>query len=291
MGMQQPWHIVAKSAYTYTMTLFQSILLGIIQGLTEFLPVSSSAHLILVPWLLGWTHDGGLTFDIALHAGTLVALLIYFRRDWLIFARSVFKLRPHHLSDLSTLKKEPDLQMAAFIVLATIPAAVLGLLLEKHVETVFRNPPLIATTLALMGVILWYVDRTSKKSLSLEKMTLREAMIIGVAQSFALVPGVSRSGSTITAGLLLGFDRAAAARFSFFLSMPIIAGACVFKLRHLNLNDIDTIFMAGITASAISGYLAIGGLLKLLRTRSYGAFAIYRLILSAITWGFILFRS
>jgi undecaprenyl-diphosphatase len=273
------------------MTLFQSIVLGIVQGITEFLPISSSAHLILVPWILGWPHEGGLTFDVALHAGTLVAILFYFWREWYQFTAAAFRLRPKHLKSMEALKADPELKMGLFIVLATIPAAVLGLILEKYVETLFRNPPLNATVLAIVGFILWYVDSRSKRHRSLERLEFKDAMLIGVAQSFALVPGVSRSGATITAGLLLGYDRSAAARFSFFLSMPIIAGACVFKLRHLHLSDIDGVFLAGITASAVSGFVAIGGLLKILKTKSYGVFAIYRILMAAFVWALIFARS
>ena len=194
------------------MTFLQSIVLGLVQGLTEFLPVSSSAHLIIVPWLLGWQEGGGLTFDMALHAGTLLAVLAYFHKDWLALSRAVLRLRWQHL--MQPLSADGEIRLAFFLVVATVPAAILGVLFAEQIESTFRNPPLNAMMLAVMGVVLWLVDKKSRKNLTLEKMSLRQALFVGCLQGFALVPGVSRSGSTITAGLLLGFDRAASARFS-----------------------------------------------------------------------------
>jgi undecaprenyl-diphosphatase len=269
------------------MTLFQSVILGIVQGLCEFLPVSSSAHLIIIPWLLGWD-DGGLTFDVALHFGTLIALIIYFRREWISLFKGIFKIEPSHIFSPDKIV-DPQGKFALFIIYATIPGAIIGFLLEKKAEHAFRSPPLIATFLAVMGIIFWIADKKGKKTKTLDQMTFKDSMLIGVAQGFAVIPGFSRSGVTITTGLFEGYDRVAAARFSFFLSMPIIAGACILKLRHLTGADLTPSFIAGILAAAISGYLAIGGLMKFIQTRSYGIFAIYRVLVGIAVW--IIFLS
>jgi undecaprenyl-diphosphatase len=272
----------------YPMTLLQSIVLGIVQGLGEFLPISSSAHLILVPWLLGW-EDHGLTFDVALHFGTLMALLVYFRHEWINLISAAFKFRPHHLKGGST-KTDQDVQMLINIIFATIPGAVLGLLLEKKVETVFRDPKLIVFTLSGMGLALWIVDKKSRKTRGLKEVSLTDALIIGVSQGLALFPGISRSGVTITTGLFRGFDRQSAARFSFMLSMPITAGACLLKLRHLTAADLTPNFITGVVVSGIVGYLAIGGLIRFLQTRSYGVFAAYRVIVALVVAAVLLYR-
>jgi len=268
------------------MSVFQGLVLGIVQGIAEFLPISSSAHLIIIPWLLGWD-DGGLTFDVALHAGTLVALLVYFRKEWMLLIKGLLKIKsPNFLSP--NLAPDPDTRMALFITYGTIPGALMGLLLEKKAEHAFRSPVLIATTLAIMGVILWIADKHSKKTKTLDQMTLKDSLMIGIAQGFAVIPGFSRSGVTISTALVQGFDRQASARFSFFLSMPIIAGACVLKLRHLTVGDLTAPFLVGVAAAAVSGYFAIGGLIKFLQTRSYGAFAAYRVLVGVAIWLIVL---
>lgn len=261
------------------MTVLQSLVLGIVQGLSEFLPISSSAHLILVPWLLGWD-EGGLTYDVALHLGTLLAVLVYFRADWIHITKTFFK---HGFKG-----KTVDQKMPVYLFLATIPGGVLGLLLEKKAEHDFRNPLVIAITLAVMGVVLWLVDKYSKKSKNLKELTLSDALLIGVAQGFALFPGVSRSGVTILTGLSRGLDRPSAAKFSFLLAMPITLGACVFKLRHLQGSDMTPVFLTGVIASTVFGYLAIDGLIKFLQKRSYGVFAAYRVLVGLVVAGIIL---
>ncbi|MDZ4676512.1 MAG: undecaprenyl-diphosphatase UppP [Oligoflexia bacterium] len=271
------------------MTILQSIILGIVQGLGEFLPISSSAHLIIVPWLMGWP-DHGLTFDIALHFGTLTALLIYFHREWYELSLACLRLRPKHFKP-GALNNDTNLRLALYIVIATIPGAILGLLLEHHVETVFRNPKLIAFTLSGMGIALWIVDKKAPKSRDIVSLTLKDAVIIGISQGLALFPGISRSGITITTGLLRGLDRGAAARFSFMLSMPITAGACILKLRHLTAADFTNSFIVGVIVAAIFGYLAIGGLIRFLQTRSYGVFAVYRVVLALIIGVVIFYRG
>jgi undecaprenyl-diphosphatase len=275
------------------MSLFHSVVLGIIQGIGEFLPISSSAHLIIIPWFLNWD-DGGLTFDVALHAGTLIALLIYFRTEWInlllslrrLNSKSYLLLQNKNAKALS--KEDFDLRLTLFILIATIPGAMMGLALEKKAESAFRNPGQIAINLAIMGIILWLCDRRSKKSKALADMTFKDALVIGISQGFAVIPGVSRAGITISTALLAGLDRESAARFSFFLSMPIIAGACVLKLRHLTGADLTVPFLMGILAAAVAGYFAISGLIRYLQTRSYGVFAAYRVLMAAAVWIVIL---
>jgi len=268
------------------MTLFHSAILGFIQGVGEFLPISSSAHLIIIPWLLGWD-DGGLTFDVALHAGTLISLLIYFRTEWVALLKGLFKLRTKDILKPNEILDSQG-RLSFFILCATVPGALIGLLLEKRAEHLFRSPPLIATVLAIMGVALLFCDRWGKKTLNLDQLSFKNSLLIGLAQGLAVIPGFSRSGVTISAALIQGYSREASARFSFFLSMPIIAGACALKLRHLTAGDLTPAFLTGVAAAAISGYFAIGTLIKYLQTRSYDAFAIYRIVVGIAIWGLIL---
>jgi undecaprenyl-diphosphatase len=254
-------------------TIFQALILGLLQGLAEFLPISSSAHLALAPWLFHWP-DPGLSFDVALHSGTLIAVLWYFWGEWVALARAAWQI-------VITRKiVTVEQKRAAFLIVATIPGGIFGLLLEKRAETAFRNPALIACALIALGVLLWLADKLARHDRALTSMTWRDAIIIGVAQVFALVPGVSRSGSTITAGRALGLDRNGAAAFSFLLSMPIIAAAVVLKGPHLiRESGLNTAIIVGVAASAISGWLAISILLKYVSRHSYGAFALYRVVL------------
>ena len=255
------------------MTIFQALVLGILQGLTEFLPVSSSAHLALAPYLFGWK-DPGLAFDVALHFGTLVAILWYFRKEWgqlILAAISVIRKRK---------AETPEEKRVVFLIIATIPGAVGGLLLEKKAETVFRAPALTATMLIVMGIVLWAVDRFAAQDRKLEGMRWVDSLLIGLAQVAALVPGVSRSGATITAGRGLRFDRQSAAVFSFLMSMPIIAAAVVLKGPEvLKGGGLGIELVVGVLASAISGWLAISVLLKYVSKHSYGIFALYRVLL------------
>ena len=241
-------------------SLFQSLILGIVQGLTEFLPISSSAHLILIPRLFGW-EDQGLSFDVALHLGTLVAVLAYFWRDIL---------------EILTSK---DRKTLFFLIVATIPGAIAGFLLEHKAETVFRSPQLIAWTLILMGAALGLADWLGKEDKTMADLTFKIALIIGLSQSLALIPGVSRSGITIMTALFLGLKRREAARFSFLLSAPIIAGAGILKLKTI-LHSPDHLSLGiGFLAAALSGFLAIWAIMKYVQTRRYTPFVIYRWIL------------
>ncbi len=249
------------------MEIFQSIVLGIVQGLTEFIPVSSSGHLILVPWVLKWK-DPGLTFDVALHMGTLLALILYFWKDWL---------------DIFKRWKEPLLWLIA---VGCIPAAIFGYKFDKYFETVFRSPLLIASFLIGMGLLMLVAEKISKKERSIESINIKDAVEIGFAQVLALMPGVSRSGITMTAGLFTGLNRETAARFSFLLATPIILGAGLLKLRHVVKHGIPGSefypFIIGTFFAAVSGYFAIKYLLKYLRNHSFYIFVWYRLILGAI---------
>lgn len=254
----------------------QALILGIVQGLTEFLPISSSAHLILFPWFFGWRNTliDTLTFDVALHAGTLLAILLYFFADWV-------KLSKGFLRILATRRVEGfQERLILYIILATVPAALVGLLLQKVVEENFRNPLLISLPLIVVSLVMIFAERRSHPSHPLERITLKDSFTIGLAQAIALLPGVSRSGITITTGLLQGYDREAATRFSFLLSTPAIAGAAILHLRHLFSGDIlqdGAVFAIGFLSSAISGYLAIAFLMQYLRKHTLNVFAGYRL--------------
>ena len=253
--------------------MFQALILGLIQGLSEFLPISSSAHLTLAPWAFGWK-DPGLAFDVALHMGTLVAVLWYFRAEWgrLILA-GIGILRTRRV-------RTTDEWRVVLLVIATIPAAIAGLLLEETAETTFRSPVLIASALMTMGVLLWLVDRFVVQRRKLAAMTWRDALLIGIAQSFALIPGVSRSGSTITGARLLGIERTDAAVFSFLLSMPVIAAAALLKVPDaVRASGVSAPLVVGVLASAVSSWLAIAVLLRYVTRHSYGVFAAYRIAL------------
>ena len=267
------------------LTIWQALILGTLQGLTEFLPVSSSAHLSLTPWIFGW-EPAGLEFDLALHVGTLVALLSYFRAEWAMLIRGGFTLlrQGKPVDDPS--------RRALFIVIATIPAGIAGLLLEDLAETAFRAPIVTAIALIVMGALLWLVDAKAPRDRTRATMTWRDALLVGLAQCLALVPGVSRSGSTITAGRALGLDRTDAAVFSFLMAMPIILAAAIFKVPSaLRETGVTAPLLAGVAASAISSWLAIAVLLRYVSRHSFGIFAVYRLALGALILGLIATRG
>ena len=247
------------------MTLFHACVLGLLQGLAEFLPISSSAHLTLAPWLLGWP-DPGLTFDVALHAGTLVAIVAYFWRDWLDL-----------LSGAAARPTGPHGRMLGLIVLASVPGAAAGLLFEKAAEETLRSPVLIAALLIVFGLLLEAADRFGRRARPMDDLTWAGGLIIGAAQALALAPGVSRSGATMTAALALGLTREAAARFSFLLATPIIAGASLLKLRHLHGADLTGPFCAGVAVSALSGLAAVSFLMKRLPVTGVRPYTYYRI--------------
>ena len=257
------------------MTVFQALVLGILQGLSEFLPISSSAHLALAPWILRWP-DPGLAFDVALHFGTLVAVLWYFRSEWaalLLAAKDIVVRR--------RVETERE-RRVLYLIIATVPGAIAGLALEKQAESSFRDPRLIASALIVMGVLLWAVDRFAARDRTLASMRWIDALIVGLAQMFAIIPGVSRSGATITGGRALRLTREDAAVFSFLMSMPIIAAAAVLKLpQAIREQGLSAPMIVGVLASAVSGWLAIVVLLRLVIRHSYGVFAVYRIVLGS----------
>lgn len=254
------------------MTLIQAVVLGLVQGLGEFLPISSSAHLVLVPWFLEWPYPG-LTFDIALHVGTLVAVVAYFWKDWL-------HLTVKGITDRSS----RDGRLFWYLVLASIPGAAIGFLLEDMAETVFRTPLLIAAMLIAMGVLLSWADRRSAKNTGVEGIGLGASFLIGLSQALAIIPGVSRSGITMSTGLMLGLTREGAARFSFLLSTPIILGAALVKMPHvISHPEMVTLnFLIGMLVSCITGLLSIGFLLRYVQTRNFLPFVWYRYALGAV---------
>jgi undecaprenyl-diphosphatase len=267
------------------MSIFQSIVLGVVQGLTEFLPVSSSGHLILVPWLFHWTfflnHPSlNKTFDVALHIGTFVGAAIYFRADIARYLGAWFR------SIGARGVRTVDERLAWLLIVASIPGAVAGALGEEAIDKHLGQPWLIAVWLAVFGLLLYIVDRRARRVRVVEDITTRDAVVLGVAQAVALSPGVSRSGVTITAGRALGLTREAAVRFSFLMSLPIIGGAGIYKgakLIHTGLpTGTATPFLWGMLASAITGFAAITFMLKLVRTRSFNIFVVYR-VLAALT--------
>ena len=263
-----------EALYT-AIPVWQAAVLGAVQGLGEFLPVSSSAHLILTPWFLGWT-DPGLTFDVALHVGTLLAVLSVFGKDWIGLALAA--LRP---------AAEPGKARLFWrIAAASVPGAAMGLALEHKAEHAFRSPLLLAATLAGMGLALWWMDRRGSKTRALEDLSLGESLLIGLAQGVAVVPGVSRAGITMAVALGLGLRREEAARFSFLLSTPIIAGAAALKMRHMLRVPPHADLVVGTLVAGVVGLLSIRFLLRYLKTGSFTPFAVYRCLLAAavVAW-------
>ena len=263
------------------MDLLQAIILGIVQGLTEFLPISSSAHLRIVPAFAGWD-DPGAGFTAVVQLGTMLAEVIYFRRDlWRIGTRWTASLRRPEL------RSELDARMGWYLIWATIPIGVIGLLFEDSIETTFRALELIACTLIVLGVVLWWADRRATRHRPITDLKLKDGLIMGAAQTLALVPGVSRSGATITAGLLLGLERAAAARFSFLLSIPAVVLSGLYQAAQLITGDtpghagVVEVIVATILAF-VTGYAAIAFLLRYLVTHTLSVFVAYRIGLGAI---------
>ena len=262
------------------MLWFIAVVLGIVQGIGEFLPISSSAHLILTRWFFGWdpiiNQAGGnidIALDVALHVGTLVAVLIYFYEDW----RQLF------VSGFTKGLKTKEGKMFWYLVAATIPGGVVGLLLESKLEGVFRSQPLIiAAGLAVMGLVLYYVDKNVPQRISFEKITFKHAIFIGTSQALALIPGVSRSGITMTTARMLGFTREGAAKFSFLLATPIIAGAALKHTPDIIHNIANPLFLVGTITSAVVGLFCISFLLKYLQKNNFAIFAIYRLAMAAL---------
>jgi undecaprenyl-diphosphatase len=264
--------------------LLQALIMGIVQGLTEFLPVSSSGHLILVPYLFGWDDAfiTSLAFSVMLHLGTLIALLVYFRADWLRIIPAGFAALRHR-----SFAGDPDRKLAWLLVAATIPAAVVGFLFSDIFETTIREPALVVVTLVIGGVILFVADAVGPETRRVDDVTFPIATGIGAAQALALIPGISRSGISISAGRFAGLDRPSAARFAFLMATPITAGAIVFEARKLLTGEAGVevevgALVVGLVASMIAGFAAIHFMLRYLRTRSLRIFVWYRFALAAI---------
>lgn len=263
------------------MPIIHAIILGLVQGLSEFLPISSSGHLLLVPWLFGWNDFSSLSaekaFDVALHLGTLIAALAYFRRDVVVYVREGTRL---------VMKRErpstPEGRLAWLLVLSALPGAAVGALLEKTIDEKLGKPVLIAISLIVFGLLLGYVDRRRGER-KIEEYSKRDAIIVGAAQVLALNPGTSRSGITMTAGRLLNFNRDSAARLSFLMSLPITGGAVAYKGLKLAKHGIPTglavPMVVGIVTSALAGWVAVWGTLKWVRSRSFAPFVVYRIAL------------
>ena len=268
------------------MKLLSAAILGIVQGLTEFLPVSSSAHLILVPWFLGWKPEG-LAFDVSLHVGTAVAVLAFFWVDWLRLAREVFAgIKERNLFG------NHDRKLAWFLIVGTIPAVVVGLLFEKTVEEQLRSPLITVFTLSGLAIVLFIAEKKSRQTRTIDRYTWTDSISIGFSQAIALVPGVSRSGITMTTALFRDSTRTCAARFSFLLSTPVIVGAGILEGSRLiaavcgpaaSAAPVDwTVLVAGTLFAAVTGFLCIQFFLRYLQTKTFLPFVIYRLILAAV---------
>ena len=263
------------------MTVIQSIILGIVQGIGEFLPISSSAHLILVPFLLGWK-ESSMAFDIALHFGTLLAVLVIFFKEW-------WNLFIGAIHDLTSKKKrrKKEGSMFWYLVIATIPAALAGFLLDDIIEEFFRGQIwLIALFLAVMGVLIYVGDRWASrhyknKEIDFEDISLKQAFLVGCSQAFAVFPGFSRSGTTILAGRLMGLSREAITKFTFLLSVPIIAGATILKVKDLELSV--EVFI-GVLTSFVVGVICIKFLLKYIKKHDFSVFAFYRVLIAIIVY-------
>lgn len=263
------------------MPLYQVVVLAIVQGLTEFLPVSSTAHLYLTSWLLGWNAEA-LSFDIALHIGTLLAVLIYFAKDWLQIIAQGLGLEQGHNRELAQNRK-----LLWLLVIGTVPVGIAGLALHKQAEGSWRNPYVMGFMLIAVGVLMWWADSQLRGKRDLGSMGLADAVAIGGAQALAVVPGCSRSGITITAGLLRGLDREAAARFSFLLSTPAIGAAAVKALHDMTKEGglhalASTEFVVGVTVSALVGCAVIAWFMRYLRDSSLKLFIFYRIIFGII---------
>jgi len=264
------------------MNLIEAVILGIVQGAGEFLPISSSGHLVVVPWLLGYA-EHPLAFDVALHLGTLVAVAGALMGDWVKMLGGAFSSLRTHGNPFAS----DDGRRLGFLAVASIPGGVFGLLLNDLAESTFRSPLLVALTMSVMGLILWLSDSKVGDARNLESWTLRDALIMGFAQALALVPGVSRSGATISAARFLGYERNAAARLSFLMALPVTLGAVVVKVPKLLHGGLDPALLAGIVTAAVVGVLSIRVLFAWVKTRSYLPFVIYRFAFSVfivIVW-------
>jgi undecaprenyl-diphosphatase len=265
------------------MSVLQAIILGLIQGFSEFLPISSSGHLVLARWLFGWEEqpsDIDKAFDVALHFGTFVAVVLYFRQDLVRYVREGVRLIWNHERPI-----DPDGRIAWLLVVATIPAAVVGALFEDVIDERLGTPTIIGVSLIVFGVLLWWADKSGGQR-TMDDFHLRDALTVGAAQALALNPGTSRSGITMTAARFIGFDRETSVRISFLMSLPVIAGAVVFKVGGLFVDGVPdgllTPLIIGVITSFLAGWVAIWGTLHIVRTYSFTPFVIYRIGLGVL---------
>jgi undecaprenyl-diphosphatase len=264
------------------MTILQAIILGIVQGLTEFLPISSSGHLLLVPWLFNWhflleNPDLNKTFDVALHLGTFVAVVLYFRREIVrLLGAWVRSISRRSLS-------EPEAKLAWLLIVSTIPAAIVGVLFEDFITNTLGKPWMIGVAMIVFAGFMYLIDHVAKLDRELEDLTWLDALLIGVAQALALLPGVSRSGITMMTGLLVRLDRESAARYSFLMSIPVIGGAAAFKGLEVARDGLPagtaTPFLVGMVTAALSGIAAIWFTLAYLKRHNFNLFVLYRIVL------------
>ncbi|MBQ9297758.1 MAG: undecaprenyl-diphosphate phosphatase [Clostridia bacterium] len=253
------------------MSIFQALVLGIVQGLTELLPISSSAHLFLIPWVFNWPPIGD--FDVALHFGTLLAIGLFFFKDWIELIKGGYK---------KAIKKEDSFEgkMFWYIVLATIPGGAIGFLLDHFAEDILTNQFIIATALIVMGIVLYIVDKKAKSEIDYKDMNLKQTFLIGLSQALAFIPGVSRSGITMTTARAMGIKRESAAKYSFMLSAPIVLAATLYKIKDFAFGELS--FYIGVLASFIVGIVVIKFLLQYLQKGSFKVFALYRVVIGII---------
>jgi len=256
------------------MNALQALIFGFIQGFGEMLPISSSAHLVLFPYIFK-INDPGLAFDVALHFGTLLAILGFFWQDWLNITKGLIKLiKERKVTDFYQ-------RLGVMLLIASIPGAIFGIFLNKYAETIFRGPVLIASMMALMGIVLYFADHRGRGKKTIKELSYKKSLLIGLAQAVAIIPGVSRSGITISFGLFDGLSRKEAAKFSFLMSAPIIAGAAIAKIPDLSSKIIATsTFWIAMVASIVSSLIAIKFLLGFVRKHSFNLFVFYRLSLA-----------
>lgn len=268
------------------MQIYQALILGIIQGLTELLPISSSAHLNIVPWMFDWINQPGFKeafegFDVALHFGTLLAIGLFFFKDWIRLIKGGYE-------QVIKKKKTPEGRMFWYIVLATIPGGIIGFVLDKFLEDTLTKPIIISIALIIMGIVLYLVDKKSKKVTDYENMTLKQTFFIGLSQALAFIPGVSRSGITMTTARAMGVKRESAAKYSFMLSAPIVLAATIFKAKDF---VFSLPFFIGIFASFIVGIFVIKFLLNYLQKGSFKWFAVYRMIFGILIIAILVIRG
>ena len=263
------------------MPIYQAVVLAIVQALTEFIPISSTAHLVLIPWLFGWK-DGGLTFDVALHAGTLAAVIIYFFRDWVQIIGQAFGLN---------IGSDPDLKqnrnLLWLLAVASIPIGIVGYLFDKQADTTWRQPYVIGTMLIVVGIVMWMAERQRTGSKSMSTIQMSDGIAVGLAQAVSVIPGTSRSGATISAGLFRNMNRETAARFSFLLSTPAIAAAVAKKGWDIHKEggipaDMKAPIVVGIVVSGLLGAIVIAFFLRYLRRSSLMPFVYYRIVFGII---------